>query len=89
MNRPWTGEGGEPKNPKFCREPPKSCAHFWGPPPNPPLILGTLPGLRRLVAHEDDPDSDSDPEIPPDLGALTSILGAPRGPPAEEDETQK
>ncbi|KAM7028192.1 UBX domain-containing protein 1 [Acridotheres tristis] len=42
-----------------------------------------------LVAHEDDPDSDSDPEIPPDLGALTSILGAPRQPPAEEDETQK
>ncbi|XP_041876923.1 UBX domain-containing protein 1 isoform X1 [Corvus kubaryi] len=50
---------------------------------------GVEPAMDWLVAHEDDPDSDSDPEIPPDLGGLPSILGAPRQPPAEEDETQK
>ncbi|TRZ09924.1 hypothetical protein HGM15179_017183 [Zosterops borbonicus] len=42
----------------------------------------------RLVAHEDDPDSDPELDLPSDLGALTSILGGARAPP-EEDETQK
>ncbi|XP_058717565.1 UBX domain-containing protein 1 isoform X2 [Poecile atricapillus] len=45
---------------------------------------GVEPAMDWLVAHEDDPDSE--PELPPDLGAL---LGGPRQPPAPEDETQK
>ncbi|XP_071277087.1 UBX domain-containing protein 1 isoform X3 [Agelaius tricolor] len=47
---------------------------------------GVEPAMDWLVAHEDDPDSDSDPETPPDLGAL---LGGPRAPAGEQDETQK
>ncbi|XP_063281334.1 UBX domain-containing protein 1 [Prinia subflava] len=46
---------------------------------------GVEPAMDWLVAHEDDPDSDSEPELPPELGAL---LGGPRAPP-EEDETHK
>ncbi|CAN8177789.1 unnamed protein product [Coccothraustes coccothraustes] len=50
---------------------------------------GVEPAMDWLVAHEDDPDSDSEPGTPPDLGALPSLLGAPRAPPGEQDETQK
>ncbi|XP_059728316.1 LOW QUALITY PROTEIN: UBX domain-containing protein 1 [Haemorhous mexicanus] len=50
---------------------------------------GVEPAMDWLVAHEDDPDSDSDPETPLDLGALPSLLGGPRAPPGEQDETQK
>ncbi|RMB90475.1 hypothetical protein DUI87_33076 [Hirundo rustica rustica] len=46
---------------------------------------GVEPAMDWLVAHEDDPDSDSDAELPPGLGA---VLGGPRQPP-EEDETQR
>ncbi|KAM4880091.1 UBX domain-containing protein 1 [Sylvia borin] len=49
---------------------------------------GVEPAMDWLVAHEDDPDSDPELELPADLGALSSILGGPRQPP-EEDETQK
>ncbi|XP_050843948.1 UBX domain-containing protein 1 isoform X2 [Serinus canaria] len=50
---------------------------------------GVEPAMDWLVAHEDDPDSDSDPEPPLDLGALPALLGGPRAPPGEQDETQK
>ncbi|XP_056366295.1 UBX domain-containing protein 1 [Oenanthe melanoleuca] len=46
---------------------------------------GVEPAMDWLVAHEDDPDSD--PELPPDLGALAAALAPPR--PAEQDETHK
>ncbi|XP_077646770.1 UBX domain-containing protein 1-like [Lonchura striata] len=48
---------------------------------------GVEPAMDWLVAHEDDPDSD--PELPPGLGAPPAGLGGPRQPPAPEDETQK
>uniref|UniRef100_A0A674HMH5 Seipin n=1 Tax=Taeniopygia guttata TaxID=59729 RepID=A0A674HMH5_TAEGU len=48
---------------------------------------GVEQAMDWLVAHEDDPDSDS--ELPPGLGALPLGLGGPRQPPGPEDETQK
>ncbi|XP_032533454.1 UBX domain-containing protein 1 isoform X1 [Chiroxiphia lanceolata] len=52
---------------------------------------GVEPAMDWLVAHEDDPDSDSDPELPPGFGIPGGIppnLGGLRQP-QEEDETQK